>query len=54
MTLHVDRDYPRIRIKDSDEGGYIGSTSVESNLLYMILEKLEEIKKALEKNNGEK
>ncbi len=38
------RDHMRIRITDLDNGGHIGTQSVEANLLYAILEKLEEIR----------
>ena len=34
----------RVRVTDLDEGGHIETQTVEANLLYAILEKLEEIR----------
>jgi len=38
------RDHMRIRVTDLDNGGSIETQTVEANLLYAILEKLEEIR----------
>lgn len=45
MNIDIERNrHHRIKITDLDEGGSIESQSVEANLLYAILEKLEEIR----------
>ena len=46
--LHIYKsDHMRIKIKDLDNGGSIEAQSVEANLMFAILEKLDEIKNGL-------
>jgi len=45
MDIDIERQpHKRIRVTDLDDGGYIESQTVESNILFAILEKLEEIR----------